>query len=318
MRKRLWWAVLVHDHWGSCANGTPPNISANRHDVPMVEPVDYAAVQSDLGGRQISGSFTQLCMLTQILGELLEMIHNLRTDWSNVLRPLRKIECELDDWEARVCRLYDINPGSRPPSGHCSLWLSYLSVKLLVQRLYLRAAASQTVLPIDGEKQYRTISLRASAIIIVDFLASLNRDHFQEFWITYTAHLLVSTTTMLLRCTIETRDEGAHEYCILKLTTLRTTLAKASTDSGWDIADLCLERCSEAIDRVAQTPSITHERGIIRNGITSCAQPDASVDHAQTQAQEQDMFDPAWLNQSYPGLDLNLPPDSLDFLWDGM
>lgn len=314
MRKRLWWGVLIHDHFGSHAYGTPPNISGNRHDVPMIDIADYAAVELESTSRHVAGSFTHLCALTQILGKLLNIIHDLTTDWANVAKTLRKIECTLDDWESRLCRLYGIDPGAHPPSKHCSLWLSYLSVRLLVQRLYLRAAASQTTLPIEGEKQYRTVALRVSAIAIVDFLASLTHDHFQEFWISHTAHFLVSTAIMLLRCTVESRDDDGHKHCITKLVTLQRTLEKASTESGWDIADLCLERCSDAIDRVIQEPSATNER----HDRVHVGQSYTGGVQQSSHASDQETFDPAWLNQSYPALDLDLPHDSLDFLWDGM
>ena len=318
VRKCLWWAVVIHDQWGSYAHGTPPNISSNRHDVPMIHPDDYVVVQHQLGTNYTSPSFTHLSMLTKILGELLNIVHDLNTVWPDIPKVLRKVECSLDDWEEMVCRHYKIDPARTPPTGQCSLWLSYLAVKLLVQRLYLRAAVSQNAQPAIDERQYRIIPLRNSALAMVDFLGSLTRQHFGEFWLSYSAHFLVTATIMLLRCTIETREEGALQLCKSKLTAFRTTLERATNEHGWDVADICLERCSKAIDRVASLTVPINRDDVDPSGATSARTHTNNDNNAQQQLTEQDLLNPAWLSQPYTTLDMDLPLDAFDFPWDNM
>ena len=318
VRKCLWWAVVIHDQWGSYAHGTPPNILSNRHDVPMIHPDDYVVVQHQLGTNYTSPSFTHFSMLTKILGELLNIVHDLNTVWPDIPKVLRKVECSLDDWEEMVCRHYKIDPARTPPTGQCSLWLSYLAVKLLVQRLYLRAAVSQNAQPAIDERQYRIIPLRNSALAMVDFLGSLTRQHFGEFWLSYSAHFLVTATIMLLRCTIETREEGALQLCKSKLTAFRITLERATNEHGWDVADICLERCSKAIDRVASLTVPINRDDVDPSGATSARTHTNNDSNAQQQLTEQDLLNPAWLNQPYTTLDMDFPLDAFDFPWDNM
>jgi hypothetical protein len=318
VRKCLWWAVVIHDQWGSYAHGTPPNILSNRHDVPMIHPDDYVVVQHQLGTNYTSPSFTHFSMLTKILGELLNIVHDLNTVWPDIPKVLRKVECSLDDWEEMVCRHYKIDPARTPPTGQCSLWLSYLAVKLLVQRLYLRAAVSQNAQPAIDERQYRIIPLRNSALAMVDFLGSLTRQHFGEFWLSYSAHFLVTATIMLLRCTIETREEGALQLCKSKLTAFRITLERATNEHGWDVADICLERCSKAIDRVASLTVPINRDDVDPSGATSARTHTNNDSNAQQQLTEQDLLNPAWLSQPYTTLDMDLPLDAFDFPWDNM
>ncbi|KAM0712838.1 hypothetical protein Q7P35_000287 [Cladosporium inversicolor] len=313
VRKCLCWAVVIQDQWGSYAHGTPPNISSNRHDVPMIDPTDYVVAQPPMGINLVSPSFTHLSILTKILGELLKIVHDLNTVWTHIPKVLRKVECSLDDWEEMVCRHYDNNPARTPPTGQCSLWFSYLAVKLLVQRLYLRAAIFQTALPTVDKKKYRIIPLRNSALAIVDFLGSLSRQHFDEFWHSYSAHFLVTATIMLLRCTIETREEGALQLCKAKLTALRATLERATNEYGWDVADICLERCSKAIDRVANF-AVTVNGNHINSSATTSAHPQTRDDNSQQQPTEH----PDWLNQPHTTLDMDLPLDAFDYPWDNI
>lgn len=66
-----------------------------------------------------------------------------------------------------------------------------------------------------------------------------------------TAHLLVSATTTLLRCLVESTDMSIKRDCAAKLVRLQQRLQVARHTFNWDLADFCLERCSEAISRIA-------------------------------------------------------------------
>ena len=50
------------------------------------------------------------------------------------------------------------------------------------------------------EKLYRLAVLRDTASALADFVISLRPVQLEEFWLPYTAHLLVYATTILLRC----------------------------------------------------------------------------------------------------------------------
>ncbi|GIZ36697.1 hypothetical protein CKM354_000016500 [Cercospora kikuchii] len=310
LRKRLWWSVVIHDCWGSYAHGTPPIISSDRYDVVVLDPADWAPVHDDLRASLMAVQNTQFCYLTRHLSDLLELVHGLKTRWEEVPRTLRKIECALDDWEADLRRLCSIDLRKGPPSGHSSMQFCFLSVRLLVQRLYLRAATAQTAYPIDTEKQYRIMSLRESAITIVDYVNMLTPEHFSEFWFAHSSHFLVSTIIMLLRCMIESHDPDQLSRCTSKLIQFRQTLQDARANYGWDIADMCLERCSDAIERVTRSSAYGppfNDHQSLNTGATEMPPPPLP---------DFDILDADWLAHSASGLDTLLPTQSLDLVWD--
>ena len=88
-------------------------------------------------------------------------------------------------------------------------------------------------------------------------------------------------------------------------------------EHGWDVADICLERCSKAIDRVASLTVPINRDDADSSGATF-ARTHSSNNDAQQQLTEQDLLDPAWLNQPYTTLDMDLPLDAFDFPWDNM
>ncbi|KAI5366345.1 hypothetical protein Slin15195_G078650 [Septoria linicola] len=82
-------------------------------------------------------------------------------------------------------------------------------------------------------------------------MVSLNETQLEEFWLPYTAHLLVTVTTITLRCFLESADLAMRLACASKLVLLRDRLKLARQESGWDLANFCLDRCSETIDRIS-------------------------------------------------------------------
>jgi len=317
LRMRLWWGVLIHDYWSSFAHGTPPNVAKDRYDVPL--PTISTLVGHDPreeGPDAGTDSFRHLCVLTEILGKLLPIVYSLKPDWDTASKILRRSESQLDDWEAAIRTTSSTRAGNSAPTGYCSLWFGYLSVRLLVARLYLRAALFSTGPAVQESKAYRLASLRETAVTVIDFVNSLTADNFREFWLTYSAHLLVSAATLLLRCSIECQDKVTQQACKARLMTFKNTLQNASRHEGWDIADMCLERCSGPISRIARASTP-------RDHVERPTDPAVSNDSALTPSQYQRLEMPASGSQSnvidadlLSDMNFYIPADSLDFPWE--
>ena len=137
-----------------------------------------------------------------------------------------------------------------------NLWFAYLSIKLLVCHLALKAALKETTCLSEARK-YRLATLREASCEVASFVTSLNDTQLQEFWFPYTSYLLVTAATILLRCTIECGDIPTKRLCVAKLVAFRDRLRRASSDSGWDLADFCLEKCNEPIQKIADALNIS-------------------------------------------------------------
>ena len=130
---------------------------------------------------------------------------------------------------------------------------------------------------------------------------------------TDTAHLLVSATTMLLRCTVETPNLEAKQECASKLVKLADRLQTARDHAQWDLADFCLERCRQPIDKVA---SVVLGTDAAAREVNTSAIPAATLT-TNNMTGDNDMFagdDPV---ASLPELgDFFFPVDSLDYPWE--
>ena len=51
------------------------------------------------------------------------------------------------------------------------------------------------------------------------------------------AHILVSSTIVLLRCTVESKDDEIKRASVATLVDLMARLRTATEDSGWELAD---------------------------------------------------------------------------------
>jgi hypothetical protein len=135
-------------------------------------------------------------------------------------------------------------------NGNSNLWFAYLSIKLMIRRLAFKATIKETAHSSEG-RQYRLSELRETCCEVIDFTTALTEAQLQEFWLPYTSYLLVTAATILLRCTVECGDIVTKRSCITKLIGFRDRLRRASDESGWDLADFCLERCDEPIQKFA-------------------------------------------------------------------
>ncbi|KNG81204.1 hypothetical protein ANOM_010168 [Aspergillus nomiae NRRL 13137] len=157
LRIRLWWAVVIHDRWSSFAHGISPTITKSRYDVPipMLEDIITDSNQSDTRIKA-ANSFIHLCTLTEILGEVLPLVYDLNPNPKETWKQIRRLETDLDEWEDRLPNyLHRNNNENTRVSGSSSLQLSYLAVRLLLNRISLHQPYQQTA---TVSKQHATTS----------------------------------------------------------------------------------------------------------------------------------------------------------------
>lgn len=100
---------------------------------------------------------------------------------------------------------------------------------------------------------------------------------------------------------MESADCAVKRDCAAKLVRLRERLQIARDDSKWDLADFCLERCSESISRIAAAlETLENPPEPERHEAEDSEHPSFGLD-----------FDPSALLE-----DFLLPVDSLDYPFD--
>lgn len=309
MRIRVWWGVFIHDSWSSIGHGIPPNVNSRYCDVPMVTPEMFNISSMSESLITTTATFTQLCKLTVILSDTLPYVYFLAPALEEMWRQLRRTECALDDWVSDLPQGLRYSPSSESlgVNGGSNLWFAYLSIKLLVCRLALKATLREVARSSEA-RQYRLSTLREAACELVTYVTLLKDANLQEFWLPYTSYLLVTAATTLLRCTVECGDIVTKRSCITKLVAFRNRLRKASDDSRWDLADFCLERCDEPIQRIADALKIA-SRDVHH---TAADTINASVPNETVR--------PTYIDPPLDNLnslsDFSPPLDSLGFSWD--
>jgi hypothetical protein len=310
VRINLWWGILIHDYWSSIGHGIPPTINPRYYDVPVPQFGDTEDIGIPFQAHlQSNSTFSRLCRLSQILGDILPLVYSLREGPEDIKRQLRKIECALDDWVLELPEY--LQPTCATPfvvNGSSNLWFAYLSIKVLICRLSFKAVLGQ-VNPSSEARQYRLVMLRDAAMDVADFVISLTEAQLQEFWMPYTSYLLVTSATILLRCVIESSDLAVKRTCVTRLVAFKNRLRTARDTLQWDLADFCLERCDDPIQKLADA------MGIPANHVPAVTPAEEVIPLFPRDSD----FIP-----SDPGVtsDLFLPIDSLDYpwetLWDGM
>lgn len=143
---------------------------------------------------------------------------------------------------------------------------------------------------------------------VVDFITSLEETHLHESWMPYTSYLLVTAATVLLHCTVECGDIETKKVCVRKLVHFRDRLHNASQESGWDLADFCLERCQEPIGRLSVALAIP-----IREDRVQPPQDPVPVDLPIEHPDRTEIHAPG---SSASLSDFFVPIDSLDYPWE--
>ncbi|KAB8069990.1 putative C6 transcription factor [Aspergillus leporis] len=253
-RIRLWWGVVIHDRWGSFGHGVPPQIAKNQYDVPLPT-IDGLLSPNGRTTERVRAAHCHiaLCRLTEILGELMPLVYGLQHRVSReTSKKLRQIRTDLDMWEDSLPDWLrsTVSTGSEERiSGTSSLQLAFLAVKMLVSRVELTEVNSADTDNPEARRYFQT-ECRRSAEEIVQFISSLRKENFQEFWLPYSAFHLTSTATLLVRCALETTDTDVARSCINNVETFRSILRRVREEEDWDVADMCLDHCERILNRL--------------------------------------------------------------------
>lgn len=126
------------------AHGTPPTLTRGQYDVPLPTYATLLTPDKDTEyRRQGAEHFIQLCKLCEILGDIIHIATDLRRPFeARVPRELRKLECDLDEWEANLPSYFTkpLEEGKGP--GACNLHFCFLSTKLMLARTALKVCRS--------------------------------------------------------------------------------------------------------------------------------------------------------------------------------
>ncbi|RMY85626.1 hypothetical protein D0864_07262 [Hortaea werneckii] len=308
VRIRLWWCLVVNDFWSSLAHGIPSNICPSNSDVPLPSVASIAGQSATEGMKRAASSFVHLCSLTQILADLLPLVYSLKETQKDIGKKTRRLECDLDSWEDSLPDFLrmDSGPCTEHVNGSSNLWFCFLSLKVLLCRCAFRASCMSDAIVASNNKEaknYRLAMLRDSALTLTLYVSELTETQLNEFWISYATHLLVSSTTVLLRCTIESADIETKRRCTGELVKMICKLQA----SHWDLGEFCLERCTEPVMKLAAALGI--------------AQTSTMPSSQQERPVIEQISEPAQLATSHAvepsdGLNMFIPADSLDFPWE--
>ncbi|KAF2848289.1 C6 transcription factor-like protein [Plenodomus tracheiphilus IPT5] len=300
VRTRLWWCVLMTDRWSSVAYGAPPFITNGNYDVPRPTVSSLISTKATAQQKVATTCFVHLCGLTELLGEILPWIYQINPDRIQLATEIDRFKRVLIELEAQLPEWLPLP--NRP--GTPMLWLSFLSIRLVLARLIFRSAI------LEGDSSLsrdRMEQLRIASSAVLDFILTLGEIQFQDFWLPYATHLLVHAITVSLRCTVETQDNEVRNTSVSRLERVIAHIQYARDNYDWDIAIYCLERCADPVSRIASLnarepppPSETELTSVVANGHGSELQPIPNLD--DTNFLLSDILD----------------PNAFDFSWDAL
>lgn len=133
-------------HRGSFGHGVPPQIARNQYDVPLPT-IDVLLPQGPRTNERMRAAhcYIALCRLTEILGELLPLVYDLQHKYPReTSKKLRQIRTDLDMWEDALPEWLraPASTAESTISGPSSLYLAFLSAKMLVSRVELNVRDS--------------------------------------------------------------------------------------------------------------------------------------------------------------------------------
>ena len=219
--------------------------------MPFLRIEDLCKPGSSLSQYFAASCFVALSTLTEVLGHCLEHVYRLDKDYPS--RPgMAPFDLErlLTDWEDSLdenLRRLVIRGTGLVANGAANLRLSYLSVKLLIRRSQLQF--DKLALQINDIDSVYYVQARRVCEEIVDFVRELDEDHCRDFWMPPNAYTLTSATTFLIRCALTSR--GPSNNPSLKLARAMIDALQAHRKNyAWDVADNCLETCSDLIEKI--------------------------------------------------------------------
>ena len=233
LRKRLAWALYMQDKWGSLVHGRPSHVFASNWGVLPLSEGDFPDVEFDETDSEETAEyergrllFTQMIILSQILGEVLDTFYTLQAirtvDVAGpqgthlVLQLAKPVQIKLKEWFAALpaCLRMDSATFSSSPTQKLSsigfLHLAYFATEITLHRRIIRSLTSATSSPDPYILNICRSAAKTRLISAMDFVNRLTSSHLRAFWYfaSKTNFALIGTFGSLLWATAPGREEA--------------------------------------------------------------------------------------------------------------
>ncbi|KAF5561393.1 transcriptional regulatory [Fusarium napiforme] len=258
LRMKIWWALLIHDKWLSLSHGTPPLISPTLNDVPQPL-VEHLCGEGNSSEQVLNASvYIALVGLTEVLDLHLRHVHQFSL--SDESTDTTHLELALNNWIETLSdeiRRVVIRGNNLTIPGAANLRLSYLTVRLLLQRIELEAEKRVRDTG-DSRLLNRYMQARRTAEDILILTQELQPEHLADCWLPSSAFAFSTTVSFLLRCALETENStaGLVQSSSLKIASdLLSALREHKEKNAWDLGDICLAQHADVVEKLrAMTP----------------------------------------------------------------
>ncbi|KAG9500195.1 hypothetical protein J7337_008666 [Fusarium musae] len=255
---KIWWALLIHDKWLSLSHGTPPLISPTLNDVPQPL-VEHLCGEGNSSEQVLNASvYIALVGLTEVLDLHLRHVHQFSL--SDESTDTTHLELALNNWIETLSdeiRRVVIRGNNLTIPGAANLRLSYLTVRLLLQRIELEAEKRVRDTE-DSRLLNRYMQARRTAEDILILTQELQPEHLADCWLPSSAFAFSTTVSFLLRCALETENStaGLVQSSSLKIASdLLSSLREHKEKNAWDLGDICLAQHADVVEKLrAMTP----------------------------------------------------------------
>lgn len=200
LRRRLAWALLMQDKWGSLIHGRPSHIQSCHWQIPLVTLSDFPESSADDDDKEGSTEvekgrllFIHLTKLTQIMCLALDTLYSpsqsplIQSIISSqgiqgLLDLIKPLAVQLKTWASSLpSNLHmsssNIKTGKLNSNGY--LHLSYFVVEIIIHRLIIRNLSPSTAPPI---LHLCREAGRARLERAISFVEDLRPEHLQAFW----------------------------------------------------------------------------------------------------------------------------------------
>ncbi|KAF7554012.1 hypothetical protein G7Z17_g3209 [Cylindrodendrum hubeiense] len=252
LRMKIWWALWVHDKWTSLAHGTPPHISRTQFNVPKPTLGHLCQPDSTADKKQKASVFVALVGLTEVLDLTLRRIYHFEPGEP---RNTTHLELALNNWvdslDDEIRRIIIRGTNLEVP-GAANLRLTYLTVRLLLERIKLEAD-KQLYDAEDNRLLNRYLQARRTSEEMLILTQELQPAQLTDFWLPSCAFAFPATVSFLLRCALETENSpaGLAQSSSLRIASnLISALRSHKEKNSWDLGDICLAQHAEIVEKV--------------------------------------------------------------------
>ncbi|KAG5820491.1 hypothetical protein H9Q74_000484 [Fusarium xylarioides] len=250
LRMKIWWLSLSH--------GTPPLISPTLNDVPQPL-VEHLCEEASSSEQALNASvYIALLGLTEVLDLHLRHVHQFSLSDESI--DTTHLELALNNWIETLSdeiRRVVVRGNNLKIPGAANLRLSYLTVRLLLQRIELEAEKRVRDTG-DSRLLNRYMQARRTAEDILILTQELQPEHLADCWLPSSAFAFSTTVSFLLRCALETENStaGLVQSSSLKIASdLLSALREHKEKHAWDLGDICLAQHADVVEKLrAMTP----------------------------------------------------------------